>query len=210
MRLAILGASGHGKVVANTAVLTGWAEMVFFDDAWPDLKENGPWRVVGDTNALLKEANAFDGVVVAVGSNQIRESKQRELEASGAALVSIIHPAAVVSELARLGAGSVVFANAVINACADVGEGCIVNTGAVIEHDCVLGDFVHISPNSVLAGGVKVGALAWIGAGASVRQLAEVGQSAIVGMGAVVTKNVPPEVTAFGNPAKIFERRKEK
>lgn len=207
MRLAILGASGHGKVIADAAELSGWDEVVLFDDVWPELAQNGPWPVVGDTAALLKDMSEFDGAVVAIGNNYVRQAKQRELVALGAHLVCVIHPSAVVSEYAFVGAGSVVFANAVINACGEVGEGCIVNTGAVVEHDCVLGDFSHVSPNAVLAGGVKVGALAWIGACASVRQLIEVGGGAVIGMGAVVTKDVLPGVTAVGNPAKIFEAR---
>ena len=208
MRLAILGASGHGKVVADAAELAGWDEVVFFDDAWPELTKNGPWAVVGDTAALLKDVKGFDGVVVAIGNNRIRQVKQRELAVSGGRLVTVVHPAAVVSEYALVGAGSVVFANAVINACADVGEGCIVNTGAVVEHDCVVGGFAHVSPNAVLAGGVKVGPLAWVGGCASVRQLIEVGEGVVVGMGAVVTKDVPPGVTVVGNPAKVFEPRR--
>src|SRR5690554_2447863 len=208
MRLAILGASGHGKVVADAAGFAGWDDVVFFDDAWPGLTQNGPWPVVGDTAALLKIVDSFEGVVVAIGNNRIRREKQLKLTASGARIVTVIHPAAVISGYADVGVGAVVFANAVINACASVGEGCIVNTGSVVEHDCVLGEFAHVSPNSVLAGGVKVGPLAWVGACASVRQLIAVGEGAVVGMGAVVTKDVPPGVTVVGNPAKVFEPRK--
>lgn len=208
MRLAVLGASGHGKVVADVAELVGWNEVVFFDDAWPGVKQNGHWQVVGDTAVLLKDISAFDGAVIAIGNNRIRQIKQRDLKASGAQLVSVIHPAAVVSRYAKVGEGAVIFASAVINTCAEVGEGCIVNTGVVIEHDCVVGEFAHVSPNSILAGGVKVGSLAWVGACASVRQLIEIGKGSIVGMGAVVTKDVPPEVTVVGNPAKTIEPRR--
>ena len=207
MRLAVLGASGHGKVVADAAELAGWDEVVFIDDAWPERAQNGPWRVIGDTSALTGDAGTFDGVVVAIGNNRIRQAKQAELAAAGARLVSIIHPAAVVSKYAAVGIGSVVFANSVINACATVGEGCIVNTGSVVEHDCVVGDFAHISPNAVLAGGVKVGSLVWVGGCAAVRQLIEINEGAVVGMGAVVTKDVPPGVTVIGNPARILEPR---
>ncbi|KAE8544167.1 acetyltransferase [Marinobacter nauticus] len=205
MRLAILGASGHGKVVADTAGLAGWDEVVFFDDAWPKLAQNGPWVVAGDTATLLKDLKSFDGIVVAVGNNQIRRNKQRGLAVSGGRIVSVVHPSASVSQYSAIGAGSVIFANAVVNADAEVGEGCIVNTGAVVEHDCFLGDFSHVSPNAVLAGGVKVGLLAWVGGCSSVRQLIEVGEGAVVGMGAVVTKNVPPGVTVVGNPARVIE-----
>src|SRR5690554_4703953 len=115
-RLAILGASGHGKVVADAAELAGWTEVVFFDDAWPKLAQNGPWPVVGDSASLLKDAGAFDGVVVAIGNNRIRQLKQRELAAAGASLISVVHPSAVVSTHATLGCGSVVFPHAVNNA----------------------------------------------------------------------------------------------
>ena len=118
--------------------------------------------------------------------------------------MSIIHPAATVSDYARVCAGSVVFANAAINACASVGLGVIVNTGAVIEHDCMIGDFAHISPNAVLAGGVILKEQSWVGACASVRQLLEVGEAAVVGMGAVVTKNVPDRLVVAGTPAKAL------
>lgn len=202
MRLAILGASGHGKVVADAAEQAGWQSVSFFDDAWPDLRSNGPWAVEGTTEVLLERLGDFEGVVIAIGNNCIRAEKQAELVAVGGSVVSIVHPSAVVSRHATVGVGSVVFANAVVNACATVGSGVIVNTGAVVEHDCTVGDFAHISPNAVLAGGVSVSDLAWVGACASVRQLIEIGKAAIVGMGAVVTRNVSDGIVVAGNPAK--------
>lgn len=205
MRLAILGASGHGKVVADAAEAAGWQDVVFFDDAWPGLQENGPWLVKGDTNALMDALSEYDGVVVGIGNNAIRANKQVQLVNAGAAVVTIVHPAATVSPHARVGSGSVVFAQAVVNACATVGAGVIVNTGSVVEHDCVVGNFSHISPNAVLAGGVRLQEQCWVGAGASVRQLLEVGKAAVVGMGAVVTKDVSAGSVVTGNPARVLK-----
>jgi len=205
MRLAILGASGHGKVVADAAEAAGWQEIVFFDDAWPELENNGPWPVLGDTDALRGSLGDYDGVVVGIGNNVVRANKQTQLVESGASVVSIIHPAATVSLHASIEAGSVVFAQAAVNACATVGAGVIINTGAVIEHDCLVGHFCHISPNAVLAGGVTLHEQAWIGGGACVRQLLEVGKASVVGMGAVVTKNVPSGSVFAGNPARMLK-----
>ncbi|WP_187298802.1 acetyltransferase [Marinobacter sp. F3R11] len=203
MRLAILGASGHGKVVADAAEQTGWGGIVFFDDAWPNLKTNGPWVIEGNTEVLIERVTDFDGVIVAIGNNHIRSVKQSELVAAGGKMATIVHPSAVVSAYASIDDGSLVFANAVVNACATLGAGVIINTGAVVEHDCVVGNFAHISPNAVLAGRVTLGSLAWVGACASVRQLIAVGEASVVGMGAVVTKDVISGVTVVGNPAKV-------
>ncbi|WP_299230630.1 acetyltransferase [uncultured Halomonas sp.] len=202
MRLAILGASGHGKVVADTALQAGWKEVVFFDDAWPRVSENGAWSVAGGTATLFDTANDFDGVVVGIGNNATRLAKTRKLLASGAPLVTIIHPNAVVSAQAELGIGSVVFAGVVIQADCYVGMACIVNTRASLDHDCTLADGVHISPGAALAGYVKVGEGAWVGIGAAVKQLVSIGRHAVVGAGAAVIKDVAAGSTVVGVPAR--------
>lgn len=205
-RLAIFGASGHGRVVADTALECGWQEVVFFDDRWPDLKANGPWNVDGNLSALIQNRNEYQGVTIAVGDNFRRGSLHRQIEVAGARLVSIIHPAAIVSRYAAFGAGAVVFAGVVVNAGAVIGRGVILNTGCSVDHDCVLDDFVHISPGARLAGSVTVGAYSWVGLGAAVRQGITIGREVIVGAGAVVIEDVDRGSTVVGIPAKPIVR----
>jgi sugar O-acyltransferase (sialic acid O-acetyltransferase NeuD family) len=200
-KLAILGASGHGKVVADTAECCGWQSVEFFDDAWPELQINGAWSVVGDTAALMGRLADFDGVVVAIGNNRIRHAKLLELRAEGAHLVTLVHPAATVSRYAVIGDGTVVFAGAVVNAGARIGTAAILNTSCSIDHDCLLDDAVHISPGARLAGGVQVGDLSWVGIGASVRQLISIGQRVVVGAGSAVVSDIPDDLTVAGVPA---------
>mgnify|MGYP000238699965 CR=1 FL=1 len=201
-RLAILGASGHGKVVADTAQLSGWDEVVFFDDAWPECSVNSAWPVLGKTIDLLACLGQFEGVVVAIGDNAIRLKKLIMLRENGAILPSIVHPQAVVSRYAHIDVGSVVFAGVVINADARIGMGAILNTGCSVDHDCLLADAVHISPGARLAGGVNVDQCVWVGMGAVVKQLLTVGAYSIVGAGAVVVKNVLENTVVKGVPAK--------
>lgn len=201
-RLAILGASGHGKVVADTAECCGWQSVEFFDDAWPGLQENDAWSVVGNTTALMGRLADFDGVLIGIGNNRIRQAKLLELQAAGARVVTLVHPAASVSRYAVIGEGTVVFAGAVVNAGTRINAGGILNTGSSIDHDCVLGYAVHISPGARLAGGVQVGDLSWIGIGASVCQQIQIGQQVMVGAGAAVICDVPNDVTVAGVPAK--------
>jgi sugar O-acyltransferase (sialic acid O-acetyltransferase NeuD family) len=203
-RLAILGASGHGKVVADTAERCGWKFIEFFDDAWPQSTHNGAWSVVGDTASLKSTLHNYDGVLVAIGNNRIRHCKLLELEEAGALLCTLVHPAATVSRYALLESGSVVFANAVVNADARIGLGAILNTGCSVDHDCVLGAAVHISPGARLAGGVRVGDLSWVGIGASVRQLVQIGRQATIGAGSAVVSDVADLLTVAGVPARIL------
>ncbi len=205
MRLAILGASGHGKVVADTALQAGWQDVVFFDDAWPGFQSNGSWSVVGDTQRLIDQRDDFDGIIVGIGNNQIRLQKARELETCGTRLVTLVHPRAIISSAITLGRGSVVFAGAIIQIDSRIGAACIINTGATVDHECILSDGVHISPGVHLAGGVHVGERSFVGIGAVVKPLVEIGVGVTVGAGAAVMADVPDGQTVVGVPAKFFK-----
>lgn len=200
--LAIMGASGHGKVVAEAALAVGWAAVEFYDRAWPDKPQVGRWAITGNDAALLGALDRLDGVVVAIGNNQIRLDLLRQLRQAGAKVVSILHPMACVSASAHVGAGTVALAGAIVNADAVVGMGGILNTACSVDHDCVLGDAVHISPGAHLAGDVHVGDRSWIGIGASVRQGVRIGAGVIVGAGAAVVSDVADGVTVVGVPAR--------
>ena len=205
-RLALLGASGHGKVVADAALLSGWEEIVFFDDAWPGVSCVGHWPVIGHSQCLIEQASKYDGVVVAIGDNGIRLEKLTLFQELGLPLVTIIHPSSVISQYARIGKGSVVCAGAVINPFAEIGCGSIINTAATIDHDCKIADGVHVSPGAHLGGGVQVGKSTWIGLGASIKQCIRIGEDSIVGMGAVVVRDVPSGVTVVGVPAREMSK----
>src|SRR5690606_4267838 len=105
-KLAILGASGHGKVVADCAELCGWESVSCFDDAWPAKTSNGARSIGGDAELLTERLAEFDGVLVAIGNNYIRQRKLQAFLEQGAQLPVLIHPSAIVSRYAEGGAGS--------------------------------------------------------------------------------------------------------
>lgn len=207
-RLALLGASGHGKVVADAALAGDWDAVEFFDDGWPQRQHNGPWPVAGDSAALLARLREFQGVIVSIGDCAVRWAKHQTLQAAGVPLVTVVHPAAVVSRYAALGVGTVVMAGAVVNIDTVVGQAGIINTGATVDHDCRLGDAVHICPGVHLSGNVQVGHGSWVGVGAAVKQGTAIGQRVMVGAGAVVVQAVPDGLTVIGNPAMPIGARK--
>lgn len=193
-KLVIIGASGHGKVIADIAVKNGYEEMVFLDDD-ENLKECAGLPVVGKTGEAVK----LDGdKIVAIGNATIRERIQEGLND----VVTLIHPDAVVSRRVTIGAGSIVMAGAVINSDTVIGKGCIINTGASVDHDCKVGDYSHISVGTHVAGTCEIGQRTWIGAGATVSNNVNICSDCMIGAGAVVIKDIKESGTYVGVPAK--------
>lgn len=206
--LAILGASGHGKVVADLAEMLGY-KVYFYDDAYPTKTELEHWKIVGTFSDLLLSDISDCEVFVAIGNYEVRKQKCNELIQHGFSLATLVHPTATISQYAKIDAGTVLLAGATINAFAEIGHGCIINTSAVIEHDTKIGEYSHICPNTALAGAVKIGKCCWIGIGSQVIQLTSVGDYTLVGAGSVVVKDLPANVTAFGSPAVVVKSNKK-
>ena len=197
-RLIILGASGHGKVIADIAKKRGYRDIVFLDDD-PSVRTCAGYAVEGPCGRL---AGTDGDVAVAVGNAKIRKRLMEQAEGRGRHFPVLIHPSAVVAEDAAIGAGTVVMAGAVINPGAVLGKGCIVNTSSSVDHDCRIGDYVHVSVGAHLAGTVEVGDGTWIGAGAVVSNNIRICADCMVGAGAVVVKDLRTPGTYVGVPAR--------
>lgn len=200
-KLLIIGASGHGKVVADIALkMNKWNEIVFLDDN-EDIKSSMGLKVIGKTKDISKYIDEFN-VFVGVGNNDIREKLQSNLEKIDAHIPILIHPGAVIGEEVKIGKGTVVMARAVINCCSQIGKGCIINTGATIDHDNKIEDYVHISPGVNIAGTVKISKGTWIGIGSSIVNNININSKCKVGAGAVVMKDINEEGTYVGVPVR--------
>ena len=197
--LVIVGASGHGKVIADIAEKVGYTDIVFLDDN-PKVELCGIYKVVGGCKLAAAYKNA--DFVVAIGNTEVRRKIQSELIAMGLHIVSLIHPAAVIAPNVKIGDGTVVMAGAVINPCTEIGQGCIVNTCASVDHDCRIGDYVHVSVGAHVAGTVIIGDNTWVGAGATVINNIKITADCMIGAGAVVVKNIESKGIYKGIPAR--------
>ena len=198
-KLVIIGASGHGKVVADIARRNGYSEIVFLDDD-ERIHECGGYSVIGKSS----EAGTIDAdIIVGIGNAGIRKRIQESI--LDEKLVTLIHPDAAVAEDVVIGAGTVVMAGAVINPGARIGKGCIINTCSSVDHDCEVGDYVHIAVGSHLCGTVSVGDGTWIGAGAIVSNNVSICPNCMIGAGAVVIKEIKESGIYVGVPARRMD-----
>ena len=196
IKLRIIGAGGHGKVVADTAEASGYSDIAFLDQLWPEHTKNGRWKVIGKPTQL--DAKMF----CAVGNNNIRARIFEEYQLNDSPV--LIHPSVILSPTVKMSPGALVVAGSVVNADTSIGRGTILNTACSVDHDCMIGDFVHISPGTHLGGDVCVGDGTWIGIGAVVREGIRIGKNVTIAAGAAVVCDIEDGVRVGGVPAREF------
>lgn len=196
-RLFIIGAGGHGKVVADNALKNGYTNVCFIDDRATGKCMGFP--IVGTSADIEKLNDGKTDFIIGIGNNAVRKKIAEKFDVNW---VSLIHPSAQIAVNVTVGKGTVVMAGAVINACATVGKHCIINTHAVIEHDNIIEDYVHISPNAALGGTVRIGEQTHIGIGATVINNIDICSNCIIGAGASVVKNITESGTYIGVPVR--------
>jgi sugar O-acyltransferase (sialic acid O-acetyltransferase NeuD family) len=204
-KLIIIGASGHGKVVADIAIkMNKWQSITFLDDD-ESIKTSMGLEVIGKTADAFTYKHEAD-FFVAIGSNVTREKIQEKLIDEGLNVVSLIHPSLVIGSDVEIGIGTVVMAGVVINSSTRIGKGCIINTSSSLDHDNVIEDYVHISPGVRTAGSVGIGKGTWIGIGSVVSNNVNICSGCKVGAGAVVVKDITEPGTYVGVPVRRVDR----
>ncbi|MEC3884065.1 acetyltransferase [Halobacillus sp. HZG1] len=200
-KLLIIGASGHGKVVADVALkMNKWQEISFLDND-KSIESSMGIRVIGTSDNVEEYIKQYD-ILVGIGDNTIRQKIHKEIEKLGATIPVIVHPDAVIGEKVKFGCGTVVMAGAIVNCCTKIGRACIINTGSTIDHDSFIEDFVHISPGVHIAGTVRVGKGSWLGIGSVVSNNIKLSKGCKIGAGAVVVNNILQPGVYVGIPAK--------
>ncbi|MBS5314766.1 MAG: sugar O-acetyltransferase [Clostridiales bacterium] len=102
------------------------------------------------------------------------------------------------------------------------------NLTLVDDTDIFIGDSVMIGPNVTIATAghpidpelrkkvaqynipVRIGNNVWIGAGAVVLPGVSIGENTVIGAGSIVTKDIPANVVAVGNPCRVLREINER
>lgn len=208
--LVIWGASGHARVVAEIVRLTGKYDIVGFLDNI-DLSRKGSSfcgaRILGGAEQLEHlRRNKVRYIFFGFGDCQARLNLSLIVAELTFELVTVVHPKAVIAGDVTIGSGTVVMAGAVINPGSTIRDNVIINTSASIDHESVINNGVHIGPGVTIGGGVTIGEGSWVGIGAVIKDKIKIGRNTVIGAGAVVLKDMPDDVVAFGVPAKIIRR----
>ena len=210
-KIILIGGGGLCKVVISILKKLDNFEIAGIVDNYKAGSLISGIKIIGaddDLKDIYK--SGIDNALITVGSikdNTKRYKLFNMVREIGYEFPVIISPEAIIDKSIRIDDGTVVMTGSIINIGSSIGKNCIINTGAIIEHDCKIGDYCHIASGVHISGAVEIDKLSFIGIGATIIQGITIGKNVTIGAGSVVIKDIPDNVTAVGNPAKIIKSK---
>jgi sugar O-acyltransferase (sialic acid O-acetyltransferase NeuD family) len=209
--MLIIGAKGFAKEVLETFNQQKKTEKIaFYDDVNEDIGDYlyNEFTILKNLEEVKKHFHEFGtNFTIGVGIPSIRKQLYNKFLKLGGKYSSTISPCAKVGSYdVLIGDGTNILSNAIISNSVIIGKGCIIYYGVIITHDCKVGDFVELSPNATLLGKVEIGEFSQIGASTTILPSVKIGKNVIIGASSLVTRDIPDNVVAYGNPAKVVRK----
>ena len=198
--LIIIGAGSLGVMTLDAALeMNCYEEIVFVDDNKKKGELIHGYKVIGGMNQLNDIDNEAD-YIIAIANNRIRKKIAEQYDLN---YVNIIHPKTSISRLSKIGRGNIILPNSSVDPETVIKNHVIINKNNSLGHNVTMKSYTQASPGCNLGGIINEGT--FIGLGSIVLPEIKVGRWSTIGAGAVVTKDIPNNVTAVGIPAKIIK-----
>lgn len=209
MRIIVVGAGGHARDtawLAKNALSPRGKPFEFVGFIVSDLARltRTDSAVLGDERYLRDHPNSYDALVLGIGSPGARLAVARRLTAEfpDAVWPTLVHPTAQFDAgTSRIGRGAMIAAGVIGTVNLSIGDFAVLNPAVTLGHEASVGAGCVMNHACGISGGTTLEEGVLVGTGARVLQYLRVGQRSIVGAGAVVTKDVPPDITVVGVPA---------
>lgn len=206
-KLGIIGCGGMGRKAVQLVkdinlIEPEWELIGFFDDdhaTWGKTFEGV--KVLGSIGDLNQIAEEFY-CVCTISVPKIKRKVLSKIKNSNIRFARLIHPTAIIAESASLGEDVIIEAFCFVSVGTCLGNHVQLNCYCGIGHDAYVGDYSSLYWAVNLSGYSKVEEDCILGTKTTVIQNVVVGKGAIIGSNSNVIRDIPPNCTAVGNPAK--------
>lgn len=211
MKLCIYCAGGFGKEVFDIALRINikesrWDEILFVDDD-SSLGNSIYQGQLFTMDNLLKEFDSNDcEIIIATGEPSLRKKLYTKVKGLNLRLTTLIDPSCIISNTSNIGIGVIIAPYCFISSEVELSDNVVINCSTIIGHDSRIGENTVVSSFVCIGGATEIGQESYIGMGAVVKEQLEIDTNVIIGMGSVVHINIPNQVIAMGNPARIIRR----
>jgi sugar O-acyltransferase (sialic acid O-acetyltransferase NeuD family) len=210
--LVLFGGGPHAQICIDILEKVGGFRIVGIIDSIATIGSvRHDYPIIGrqEDITLLKRKYKISAGIIAIGDNHSRKYVRDVIHVCEPdfEFINVIHPSVLMGKGVQLGVGIVMSAGVIVNPDCVISDFCILCNGAILDQSSFMGEFSLLSTGSVTGAKVKIGRFAAITLGVTLIDRISIGENTVVGSGAVVLNDLPDDVLAYGNPAKIIRKR---
>lgn len=169
------------------------------------------YPILGSFNDLYHSDIRGKMFLLSQGDMKIREVVTNKLKSLGGIVPTLVHPTAIISKYAKISEeGVVIGANCIVQADSVIKSNAVLWDMALVCHQTTIGNYCFVGPKALVGAHIEVKDFAFIGQDALLvsGKVGTMGANSLLGAGAVLTKELPANVVAVGNPARVIKERK--
>ena len=213
-KLCIYCAGGFGKEVFDIALRINekesrWDEILFVDDD-SSLGDSIYQGKLFTMDKLLKEFDSNDcEIIIATGEPSLRKKLFTIVKSLNLRFTTLIDPSCIISNTSNIGEGVIIAPNSFISSDVELGDNVLINASTIIGHDIVIEKNTSVSSFVCIGGASEIGQESYIGMGTVIKEQLKIGSNVIIGLGSIVHRDIPNQVIALGNPARIMRKNED-
>lgn len=205
-RLAIIGSSDLGQLIAYHAMADSHYEVIGFYDDYKEENTVNEIKILGKTSLIEKDfkLDKFDCLMLGIGYKHMNFRKLIFDKYIGSIpFGTIIHTSCYVDKSAIIKEGCFLLPGCILDRNVYLNENVLLNTGCVIAHDSIIESNTFLSPCVSVAGFVNIGECCNIGINTTIIDNINISSNVQTGGGSVIIRNIDLPGLYVGNPARF-------